>query len=507
MTARWGEGLWGEALWPTLSVADLLQQPPLPSHGVPTGIGDWKLSVELLLPADGLSMWGFGVWGVSEWNSLAWRDVTPWVRGLEWNRGQDQPYGRPRVGSLSVTLDSSEDQFDPWNPSPAATVDSMVLPLLDDDGDPLTDDDGDPLTMVGSGSVTFPVSYFSPGSIIRVGVRSATDGRVGGWLPQITAIVDTWGVRYVGPNRADRFVDITAFETVRDLAQIDDNALPGVVGGGETGLERFERLIAASGWKYGLIVEAQNILAGSYTLQSTDMANNRLTELYLTADSCDVHFRSDRTGAALVTNVEYASAPSTLPLWVFSRSGNFPAVSFMTTADYSATPYATIPYRADTVETGNNDDSIVNDARFARAGGLQQAYEQPASIARHGRRSLVRGDLLNTSDATVLQIAQYTTIRRGLNTLRVDAFTVSTSDIEHSSSDDIALSMLAVDVQSMAYFVPPGGTFAGPYIIGFVSNLSHRVTPRNGGEVTWETTVGLDTRTVMNLPVAQLPAS
>jgi hypothetical protein len=105
------------------------------------------------------------------------------------------------------------------------------------------------------------VGYFAPGTIIRVGIRSATDTRAGGWLPQITCIVDQWSPVYADPTGADRFVDVSAVETLRDLAQIDENALPGVVGGGENPVERIERLLDAADWKYGLLVEARQLLS------------------------------------------------------------------------------------------------------------------------------------------------------------------------------------------------------------------------------------------------------
>jgi hypothetical protein len=473
--SKWGTARWGTDRWPALTVAELLQQPPNVAHGAPLGAGDWRIVYELLLPADETSLWGIGKWGTATWNVLAWTDITPWVRGAEWSRGSDEPYGRPRVGELAVTLSSRDQRFSPWNPTPP---------------------DGG-------------VSFFGPGTILRVGCRSATDTRAGGWLPQITTIVDTWDEQIVAANVADRIVEIRAFETLRDLAQIDDNALGGVVGGGENALARFPRLLAASGWRYGLKIEAQNVLSGAYPLQSTDMSANRLAECYLTADSCDAQFRTDRTGAALVTNVEYITVigpadASILPLMAFSTAGVLPAFGL----DWSSWSFAgvrRVAYRPDTFESGNTDDNVINDARFARVGGTQQVFEQFASIARHGRRTLVRNDLLLDNDPGIALIAQYTTVRRALNTLRVKAVTVPTSDL----ADDDALTVLAADVQSFVTVYPPDklapGTPGRPLISGFVSGVAHRWTYRNPSASTLETVFSVDTRTVSNLPSAQLP--
>jgi hypothetical protein len=508
--SRWDEALWGVDRWPALVVADLLQQPPSTDIGVPTGLGDWKLSVEILLPADQLSVWGVGVWGEAQWNTYGWHDLTPWVRGLEWTRGADEPYGRPRIGELTVTLDSNDNRFSPWNPYP------HLDPLTDDDGSWLTDSDGNVLYDETPNGNPAASSYFGPGTIIRVGVRSATDtrGGRGGWLPQITCIVDSWGLTYADPTGVDLFVDVTAVEMLRDLSQIDENALPGLVGGGEGAGPRFERLLDAAEWRYGILFEAQNILGdfdNAYPLQSTDMAGNRLAECYLVADSSDTVFRTDRTGAALVTNPEYVSIvgpadPRLLPLVEFSRfDEDSPRIGFLwferTVGD---TRY--VPYQVDSFASAPDDNDIVNDARFARAGGSQQVYEQDASISRYGRRTLVRNDFLNTTDAAVQLIAQYVTIRRGLNVLRVSGLTVETSD----RGTEAGLCVLAADLYSAAVVYPPSyvqNVSDQPVLVGYIANLTHRVTPRNGGALTWQTTFGFDTRTVFDLPGAQLPAT
>ena len=476
--SRWGTAIWGTSTWPSLTVASLLQQPPSTSHGVPSGLGDWRFSVEILLPLDGTAIWGVATWGDSAWNVLGWVDITEWMRGLAWERGSDEPYGRPRVGELTLTLDSTGDRWNPWNPTPPS---------------------GSP-------------AYFSCGTIIRVGLRSATDTRANGWIPQITAIVDEWSPEYVQGN-ADRYVDVTAVETLRDLATIDDNALTGVVGGGEDPVVRMERLLDAAQWKYGLRVEAQQILfaPASYPLQSTDMANNRLAECYLVGDSCDAQVRTDRTGALLMTNIEYIGTDGPadadiLPLFDFSNDGVSPYIGF----DYyerTLSDVRYVPYDLDSFHSTNSDDSVINDVRFARVGGTQQVFEQLASIERYGRRTLVRNDLIVNSDLVALQIAQYTSIRRALNTLRVNNVTVQVTD----RGTEAGLVTAAADIQSKTRVFPPdGGTGDGsprPYINGYIASMRHEITARNPTSISWVASFGIDTRTVNRIPAAQLPAT
>jgi hypothetical protein len=505
VTTLWGTAVWGVDRWPAISIAEALQQAPDPTHGVPSGVGDWRFCVEVLLPSDQLAIWGIATWGDVEWPQYRWFDITPWCRGAEWTRGADEPYGRPRIGTATLTLDSRYDEFSPWStPSNILYTESNEILLTEE---------GDPIVTVGRESPGFTSpTWWSPGTVVRVGLRSPSDSRARGWLPQFCGLVDSWRTEYATANAADIFATVTLVETLRDLSQIDENALPGVVGGGEGALPRIERLLEAADWKYGLLVEAQNLTpSSSYPVQSTDMANNRITECYRVADAADVHFRTDRTGAALLTNVEYIGNVGTtdrtlLPLSEFSRTGanDNPYLGFLR---YQATGTSVkyVPYRPDSFRSATDDANVVNDVRIARVGGTQQTYEQTASISRYGRRTLVRNDFPNTGDTAIALIAQYISIRRGLNVLRVENATV---DIDRCGTDH-ALATLAADIQSNVWVWPPSYT-AGEtnrYIRGYIRSMTHRVTPRNTGSVTWEASFAFDTRTVFNVPGAQLPSS
>ena len=704
MAAEWGTALWDIDRWPALTVEQLVATKPVSGRGHLIGVGDWKLVVEILLPADAEGIWGVAKWGEQDWNVEAWADLTPYVRGLAWTRGSDEKWGRPRIGEGTVTLDSTGDAWSPWSASPPQ----------------------------GAGA------YFAPGTLIRVAVVSDTAPEADGWIPQICGVVATWGPTYIDP-KADQFVDVTFFETLRDLATIDDNALPGLVGGGEYPIPRFERLLEAADWPYGFVADADNIIdfPGSYPMQSTDMAMNRVAECYVTADSCDIRFRTSRKGNALAEYNAYRYAdkdPSVWPLMDWSHTGSGylePNLSFdwsahhawrstkfarfvtdyapevalvlkgdidndgtgtFTTAttptyltadlaigsahelldvrlavdggtsmDAAATeqsvalmlyipddydgldsiglwsngggtrgqgfylagwdlvaghntastyrdearftlpgpglysvgmslgnlvgetikvyvdgteaasttlvtapadgtgdpyigdhsvlfnpgdadpnsiagsglgiglfawssaeesadwfadhhaagppsvPLRFVAYDSDSFHSGNSDDHIANDVRFARTGGTQQVFEQLASIARHKRRTYVRNDFVVNNDAVVQQNAQYYSIRRSLNTLTVDALTVHASD----RTDIEYLALLAADIGCDSYVYPPGPDYdsSNPKILATIANMTHQVTPRGSESLTWAITFGFDTQTVYNLPAAQLPST
>lgn len=461
-----------------MSVAELLRQKPgYLGRGHPIGVGDWRLVVEALLPGHATSLWDVAKWDIDVWSDLVWTDLTPWFRGCQWSRGADQPFGRPRVGELTVTLANGDRRWSPWNPSPP----------------------------IGSSA------YFAPGTVIRVGLVSDSDPRADGWLPQITAVVDDWPEESVGGD-ADSWTTVTAYETISELAGIDDNALPGVVGNGETCAARITRLLNAADWRYGLDVGHGN---AAFALQSTDMANNRLAECYNAADSTNNVFRAGRDGRAMLHEDLFDTYP--WPLGAFSTyAGTIPRLGFGPTLtygpdgdDFETTLFA--PYDADSTTVANNADHVRNDIRFARIGGTQQISEHQASIARYRRRTLSRNDLRTTTNGDVALLAQFARNKLARHTLRVAALTVATSD----RGDDVYLAVAAADIGNQATFLPPGsepgtavthgGANTTPFVNAAIESMTHRVTVRSSQSVTWSTEFGFATRDIFNLPAAILP--
>jgi hypothetical protein len=471
------------------TIAERLAEAPDTSHGAPIGVDDWRLSVEFLLPSDPDNVWGVGKWGTARWDDWEWFDATSYVRGLEWFRGADEPYGRPRVGELTLTLANADLEWSPWN------VDSTIA----------------------------APTAFAPGTIVRVGCRSATSPNPDistGWLPQVCAIVDTWEEQRSGVV-ADRFVTVTAYEPLRDLAGIDENALTSVVGLGDTGPERIARLLEASDWRYGLIDDI-GWDDSSWTVQSTDMAINRLTECYLTADSCNMEFFTHKTGQAIITSRWYQTAvgmdEATWPLKEHSwddPSGNGGAtgrpllvfdVEYTRDAIANYRDWLHVPYDPDTVRPISEDAYIVNDARFTRVNGLGQAYyENRYSIKRFGRRTLPRTDLICQYDDQPEWLAEQTVERQGRTTLRLDEIEVATSD----RGDDVYVGVIAADVGAYAIvYSDIADTADGtsrPRITGWIRSMQHQVTPRHEGGVTWRTVFAVDTWLVENIPGATLP--
>ena len=466
------------------TLADLLLEYPV-SSGTPTGQGDWNLVVEILLPTYGSGLWGLDNWNESDWGAISWQPLTNRVRGMEWMRGSDEIYGRPRVGYIFLTLDNNDGEMDPW------TSDSA--------------------------------QYLAPGTVLRAGLTSPTgitdpDYGTVSWIPQWTGIVESWAPVIATSNAADRYVEVMLNETTRDLSQIDDIALAAPVGSGEGASFRAERLLTAANWPYGYLLEAQQMLptpAVTYPLQSTNMAQNRIAELYLTADSSDSQFRSLRDGRASLTGSEYIGSvgnanaavwPLVLTSWYAAGAYRVPSIHLdnedLTIDSGAAGVQQNVAFRPETFRSQSQDVEISNVVTLSRVGGTPQQYRQEYSIQRYGPRSYVRSDYLNTTDAPILLFAQYISIRRALANLRIEAVTVDT----WARSIQSFLAIVSLEPTNRAVVRSPLGDSPRPEIAGYVASIVHRVSPRvTGSSLLWETDIRVDTRTVTGVPGAQLP--
>jgi hypothetical protein len=232
---------------------------PTDGNGVALGEGDWRLVVEMLLPEAGSSQWGTATWndgstGDGVWSSPTWTDVTHAVQGMVWDRGADQFGGRPRTGVLTLTLRVDDADFSPFGASNSA-------------------------------------AYFAPGTLVRVACIETG----GDWVPQFAGIVESWPQEF-NEVAANSHVTVTAVETTAFLARINNNAVTSQ-GSEDFVFQRFTRLTSEAMWPFGLSQEFGT--NPPFGLQATDMADNRLAEIHLTADSTDLFFCSHRSGVGL----------------------------------------------------------------------------------------------------------------------------------------------------------------------------------------------------------------
>lgn len=433
---------------------------PTAGSGVEIGAGDWRLVVEHLVGTG--SVVGACVVGSPSTSpvgnavvgTLAWEDITGYVRGMEWTRGADEPNGRPRVGAITVEIFNPTDgRYDPW------------------------------------------VKYgpTRPGSVMRAGIISSTDTRANGWVPLWTGVVEDWPIEHFGATRsgyrADSSVRVALNETLGELSQVNGTA-GSAVGAGEGITARTARLLEGL-WKFGLVTlwEDDFGVEPSITLQATTMSGNRITELYLSADSVGAIVRSDVTGALLVTTndidrtdrlSEFSSADfggGAIPLIVLDGSAS----------DHDNAGLWHIMYDADSVVTATNRDGIYNDYRWARVGGTQQVVEHSVSIGRFGRKTMERSELLSSTNADVLAVATGACNLTARTALRLENVTVTAMNREYA-----LLAVAAADVHDSVWMFPSAADgFAGSGLAR-IRSMTHQITPLTDSAVHWTASYALD---------------
>lgn len=446
----------------------LLASAPNPTHGTLIGVGDWRIAVEFAFPEPGAALWGVAKWGEAVWSTTVWTDVTEWTLGAEWTRGADRPGARPGIGSGITTLDNNGNDWSPW----------------------LSE-------------------YYGPGTLVRIVAFSPS---LGWWVPQITGVVERWVARGVGTRPggfAHQWVDVHFAETTSLLAGVNDNALPAVVGSGDTSGQRCVRLLDAANWPFGFFDEA----AAPFTLVSTDMARNRLTELYATADSADTNFRAHRSGIAMLEQVDPNLHPDYSPpnaarwgaavwgtsLWsspsidwstaraasVFYRRFELrPDKAGEVLPDVNGRVMAQIMYDPETLAAQRSVDIIINDARLATAGGTQQVAQDSVSQGRHKtKRTLSRTDLFTNVAGDLLTIAQRIVTRRANRSMQFSAVNLDSTEPGNLPA------MFVIDIGDPGTIVLPDYQAVN----GHVTGLTCRLAPMTEKRVNLRTSVQLET--------------
>jgi hypothetical protein len=303
---------------------DLCYEPLDMSHGVPMGIpgypAPYRFAVEVGIVTIG-GLLGTFVLGTGVLGGPRWHDVTQDCEGLHWTRG-GEPASRPIAGELNIRLNNNRAEWSPWQ-SP----------------------------------------FFGPGTMVRVVCGDGTST-----ITQITGTTVSWNESCVGLN-AYEWVDITAWENISLLSAVDDHALDGVVGGGDTLTQRVDRLMDQADWVFGAEIET----AVAATYQATDFAQDVLTELYRTVDSVDCVVYSSKHGEIVIRD----RATGRGLQWTYQRPDQDP----------------------DSVVTANDDDRILSSVDLARVGGTVVTYSNVGMAERYQRRSTQRTDLITVAEA------------------------------------------------------------------------------------------------------------
>lgn len=550
-------------------ISDLLLQRPINSVGAPTGYGDWRIGVEMALPTGATpSQWGTALWGTAEWADPEWVDMTDRVRGMEWQRGADDFGGRPTVGEALITFTNTDRSLSPIDPT------NSLYGLV---------------TADGNGDINS--NYYGPGTVVRIVAHSPTgygpdvataDDE---WVPLFTGYVESWNEIREELER-ESYVEVSIVETIAKMSLVDEIALTSTVGSNDDVYERVQTLGDAAGWPYGYMDGRDGMTYGTSSLQSTVMAGNRLSELYLSGDSVGAWVSTDRCGAIIV----YPTGSATLdrgplqkpvlmahPRSVSALSGaldydllttfvstvpagvvrlNDPTIVTASIAyvnaidrhgvDQSATLsalptssvltfqldgldnviYTTtgapvesqpgvwwVPISHDagsgsvqadgpfTLSIGDvvdvysavqidpegltvevDDWPIINSVQLARSGGTVAVATDTASIAKYGKRTFKRTDLITTSSTPTAALAGQMVVERSDLTIRIKQATMD--GLADVNAIGAAISLAPKQVLGSVYMTAgDGGSVEFPSAV--VDSVVHSVTPVRNDLVHW----------------------
>lgn len=455
-----------------MTLATFVRTPPPADRGRLIGLDDWRLCVEIALPSgDPSSLVGVGTVGTMIVTSgLTWHDVTPWVRGLTWSRGADQPFGRPRVGEATITLASPG-----WLWSPLNWVDAYEGANL----------------------------RFGPGTIMRVVAHSPTavswwDASPMGFQPQFTGEVRTWVDGSAGLE-ADRWETITLVETAARLAAVDDPVLALAEGASEPAGDRLRRLADTASWPYGYDGGA----GAGYPLIETIMEGNRLAELYLAADSGGLPVFTDRSGRLRMHRESAGNAmvPAVASYPWYDLCAAKVVLSTLrdpgiTGAGQTGT-VLTASYDTDSLTPANDLDTIINKRSYARVGGAPQLAVIESSVNRYGPRSeSPRDDLQTVTDANVAALAADRLDRTARSGQRVEGLTIDANRPEGRA--EALRVLLAADITDLCTIGITRHKETGLElaVTAAIRAYTHRVTPTSTS-LSWSADFEFDT---INIP-------
>lgn len=344
------------------------------------------------------------------------------------------------------------------------------------------------VTGSGSLSATGRKIVKRTGSLVATGLLGASGRRLLStplWVPQFSGIVESWEGSITGLG-TEAFINVTAVETISRLGRVDENAIA-LEGNDDTPETRIVRLGDRAGWLFGYIDEFTNepaTPAFNYLLQSTDMAINRLAEIYLTADSVGAIARTDRTGALLIHEdfSEYATTDIAKRFEVATRYLGPDVVPGLSGLQAE--------YLSDSLHVENDDDPIINTISIARQGGTARTGTDTFSVAKYGKHTFTRNDFISKDDALVDFI-----ITKMLDDNRNAPLRISSLDL--TALDDHAIAFqIDLDVRNHLTVVlqPELEDSDGNRWIAYVTGVSvdsytHRVIPMTRVEVDWNTNI------------------
>lgn len=398
-----------------------------------------------------------GHWDEQTWNGseLYWVDVTSRAQLVQWTQGRDRWDQRFRTGAATFVLDNDDGVFNP-------------------DGGAIGD------------------LRFRPGRWIRVLGRVNSDPYISMWQGYIDSIQDIYSEGAAGITAR-----IFAYDHMGNMAIDDPLALETPVPA-ELSSERVNRILDLSDWNEIL----RDIQTGIYDVQASDLAQSRLEEVQITADSEGGAFYVDKRGVVTFRNRDYLTGPGevgTIPILQGTTFDDLTVGSGETlVAGPNVTLTGTFPNRSaspqfsigdpsgDGVQVGEartdwSTQRVSNDVQMSRSGGNTQRVTDDASIGLYQRRTFRRLNLENVDDADVLFLATRFLEAQRFDHLRIDSLT--TIALDETAARDL-IGMELTDQVRVTIRTLRGWSYT---MNAWINRMTFVVSPDD-----WEVTVQVD---------------
>lgn len=352
--------------------------------------------------------------------------TTGLIRSITCRRGRQRTLDTVQPGSLTVTLDNSLREFDPFNTA-------------------------GPFTAGG-------VSQLKPGPFIQVAATGSTIGAsvLGLFSGFLTDLPVTWDVGEVATAQW------TAVEALIALGRV--NPIAGAsVGDSELSGARIGRVLTNASWPAAVSAfppfgASRNIDGGTANMQATTLGTNALQEAQLVATT----ERGD-----LFT--------SGLGVMTFRDRGyRFKQMNAATSATFGDGGGSEIPFVEGSLTVGNNSDLYRNTARIAGSGLTPQV----SSVAGPYISDFTQTSLLLRSDADAASYASWITTAYSSGDLRFESLTVEPTD-----DDANWTTLLGLDIgMRVTVKVRPPGSNAGVVTREcFIEGIEHTIPPEGVG--------------------------
>lgn len=387
---------------------------------------DLTVSAAFSSAVDTYSEWDEGAWDSAVWGpDETFVDITDYLRSFNTTRRFGREVAAWEAGTGTLTLDNRDGRF---------SADNLSGPYVSAGVSGIR-----PWRAVKIRATYNSITY----SVARM---YATD-----WIesyPQLAAA-----------DSGDAIVTVPMVDEFARLANFDGLELT-PAGAGDLFGERIHRVLDAAGFAGERAIEV-----GVTTMQATDLSQNTVTELKLTADSEGGAVYIDHRGAvvgeemlALVQNARSITSQAT-----FGDGGG------------DEVPYSDI-------SIDGAGDLIVNIASYARVGSTAQTAADPTSRALYGDRRDTRTDLVCETDDQAEDLATWKVMR-----FKDPERRVSSIQIKPRRNPSVMFPLaLGLQVRDLVTVVrrPPGGHTITQFC--HIAGIRHVLTPDN-----WVTTFDL----------------